>query len=306
MNGLETLRRANPGDRDGFAATVEIATELVRGRIATDAAAPSPLRRRRSLRVSAIGVALAAVLAGVVVLTGGSPEGGSGTESALAAVRRAATVTAAVAERSGTATVRMTHDGEAWAAATIRWQDEDLAVTRDAHTRPAKAGSRLVVVDGMLYGIDPVDGGWVEMGPSSSIDPDSGTTPDEVLAAVREDVGGTTVRRITDGMRGLTTSRLADGSTVYRGSVPAGLVARETGFKEGQALRVLPFGYVANGAAADPTAALDATLTIGGNGIVRELAVRWEGWTYAVTYSDLGATTVSVPRDARPFDRKVR
>ena len=58
-----------------------------------------------------------------------------------------------------------------------------------------------------MYGNDPADGGWVEMGSPKSVDPDSGTTPDEYLAAVREDVGGVTLRRITDGMSGLTASR---------------------------------------------------------------------------------------------------
>jgi hypothetical protein len=176
-------------------------------------------------------------------------------------------------------------------------------VTQDAPARPGKAGSKLVVVDGTLYGIDPERGDWIRMGPTSSIDPDSGTTPDEILAAAREDVGGTTLRRITSGMRGLSATRLADGGTVYRGTVAAGLVARETGFKEGQAIRVLPFGYVAHDAAADPTASLDASVTVGADGVLRELAVRWEGWSYVVTYGHLGSTAVGAPRDARPLDR---
>ena len=65
-------------------------------------------------------------------------------------------------------------------------------------------GGRLLVVDGMMYATDPVDGGWAELGPPESIDPDSGTTPDEYLAAVRDDVGGATLQRITKGMTGLT------------------------------------------------------------------------------------------------------
>jgi hypothetical protein len=90
-----------------------------------------------------------------------------------------------------------------------------------------------------MYGVDPEDGGWVVLGSPDSVDPDSGTTPDEYLAAVREDIDGTTLRRITDGMTGLTTRQLDDDSTVYSGSVAAGLIARETGSKEGQSIRVL-------------------------------------------------------------------
>jgi hypothetical protein len=164
----------------------------------------------------------------------------------------------------------------------------------------------MLVVDGVMYGVD--DGGWVVLGPPGSVDPDSGTTPDEYLAAVREDVGGTTLRRLTVGMTGLTTSR-QDGSTVYRGRVAAGSVARESGFKEGQAIRVLPFGFVAHGDAADPSALLDATVTVGAHGVVRELAVSWgtgaSAWTYTVTYSALGATPPLVaPANARPFPKR--
>ena len=46
---------------------------------------------------------------------------------------------------------------------------------------------------------------------------------------------------------------------------------------------MLPFGYVAHDKAADPSAQLDAAITVGADGVVRELAVTWPGWTYAVT-----------------------
>ena len=35
--------------------------------------------------------------------------------------------------------------------------------------------------------------------------------------------------------------------------------------------------------AADPSAQLDAAITVGADGVVRELAVTWPGWTYAVS-----------------------
>jgi hypothetical protein len=173
-----------------------------------------------------------------------------------------------------------------------------VAVSRDD-------GLELRVVDGTLYGPD-ADGGWVVLGNPENIDPDSGTTPDEYLAAVREDIGGVTLRRITDGMTGLKTRQLDDGSTVYSGIVAAGLIARETGFKEGQAIRVLPFGYVAHDEAADPAAPLDAAVTVGADGIVHEITVAWgtsaSAWTYTVTYRSLGATPAPVaPKNARPL-----
>jgi hypothetical protein len=314
---LQALRRANPRTRAGFAESVEAAAGALHPQLltaATDtgpaAATPGPRSgrsrpQRRLVRAAVVGASLAVAAAMAAVLTPGAPVVGPEVADAAAAVRKAATVTAAAAERSGTAVVRITHDGTAWAGSTIRWHDGDLAVTRDVPRRPGKAGSRLLVVDGTLYGVDPVDGGWVVLGSPDTIDPGSGTTPDEYLAAVREDVGGATLRRITDGMTGLTARRLGDGATVYRGAVAAGLIARETGFKEGRPIRVLPFGHVAHDEAADP-AALTAALTVGADGVVRELAVTWgagvPGWTYTVAYDGLGATPAPVaPANPRPL-----
>lgn len=157
-----------------------------------------------------------------------------------------------------------------------------------------------------MYGVDPEDGGWVVNGPTESIDPGSGTTPDEVLAAIREDVGGPTLRRILAGMSASSANRRDDGTLVYRGTVPAGLIARESGFKEGEGIRVLPFGYVAHHEAADPAAPLDTAVTIGADGIVREIAVTWGGgWAYTVTYRRLGTTAAVVaPANARPLRRR--
>jgi hypothetical protein len=308
---FEALRRANPRRETGFEESVATAVDAARARIAA-APDPEPARgrlraRRRLVPMAAAGATLAAAVA--VAVTLGSSGGGTGVENAAAAVRKAASVSAASAEQSGAAVVRITHDGRLWAGSTIRWNGADLAVSSDAPRRQGEPGSEMRVVGGTLYGID--QGAWVVLGSPKSIDPDSGTTPDEYLAAVREDVGGATLRRITDGMRGLTTTTLEDGSTVYRGTVPARLIASETGFKEGRSIRVLPFGYVAHGEAANPVSPLDVAVTVGGDGIVRAIAVRWgtsaSGWTFTVTYSDLGATAAPVaPANAQPLRERLR
>jgi hypothetical protein len=322
MNLSETfqaLRRANPRAQEGFAQLVEAAADAVRAQIVTAGQTRAPeLRTRRSyprrrlVGVSAAGATLAAAAAAVAFLTVASPRGGPGVENAVAAVKRAATLTAASAERSGTALIRITHNGEIWAGRTIRWHGEDLSLSGDVPRRDVpgrtgrRAGSGLLVVDGMMYGIDPGDGRWVVLGSPESIDPGSGTTPDEYLAAVREDVGGVTLRRIANGVSGLTTRRLDDGSTAYSGTVAAGLIARESGFKEGQPIRVFPFGYVAHDEAANPAAPLDVVVSVGADGIVRKILVTWgtsaSAWTYTVTYSKLGTTAAPVaPANARPF-----
>jgi hypothetical protein len=300
---IRALRRANPRSRDGFAESVETVAEAVRLRIASSAEVPE-LRaarapeRRRVGRIAAAGALVAVATGAAALLALGSPRGGT-VEDAVAAVERAATVSAASAERSGTAVVRITQNGEPWAGTSIRWHGSDLALSTD------RAPGGLLVVDGMMYAIE--EGAWVELGPPESIDPGSGTTPAEYLAAVREDVGGATLRRFAKSVGELTTQPLADGSTVYSGQVAAGLIARESGFKEGQAIRVFPFGYVAHGEAANPAALLDVAVTVDREGFVRELAVRWPGWVYSVTYSKLGATPAPVaPANAQPLRRQLR
>jgi hypothetical protein len=315
MKGSESiraLRGANPRTRAGFTESVEAAAEAVRAQLVS---VPAPAvvtklggsrtPRRRLVRVSAAAATLAVGAGAALSLTIGSLGGGAGVQTATAAVQKAATATAASAEHSGTVAVRMTHNGQPWAAKTVRWNGADVAIVEDGQpgARPAR---ELRVVDGTLYGPDE-RGGWLALGTPANIDPESGTTPAEHLAAVREDIGGLTLRRFTGGVTGLTSGRLADGSTVYRGTVAAGLIARETGLKEGRSIRVLPFGYVAHDEAANPSAPLDVTVTVGADGIVREIAVFWgtsdSAWTYTVTYTGIGTTTAPVaPANARSLE----
>ena len=120
---------------------------------ADDTAPPRSRPRRRLVGLSAAGAALAAAVAVVAFVTVGS----SGVQSAAAAFEKAAAVTADSAERSGTAEVRITHNGEVWAARTIRWHDGDLALSSDTPWRVRRPGGEMRVVDGIVYGID-VDG----------------------------------------------------------------------------------------------------------------------------------------------------
>jgi hypothetical protein len=268
----------------------------VRLRIATAGTTDEPrarqLRTHRRLVGITAGVALTAAAAAAALLTVGSSGVTPGVESAIAAIKKAASLTAASAEQSGTASVRITHDGQPWAHKVVRWNGDDLAITDDSAGRVGHAGEGLLVVDGMMYGPADDGSGWVELGPLSSIDPGSGTTPAEQLSAIREDVGGTTLRRLVAAMAvsGLATTNQSDGSTVYSGNVPAGQIATKTGLKKGQSIRVFPFGYVAHDAAADPASMLDTAVTVGSEGVIREIAVTWGTWTYTVTYSDLGST----------------
>lgn len=117
-DSLQALRRANPRAQEDFRESVDSAARAVRVELA---AADAPVARsrdrhapsRRFLGLSAA-AGLVAVAAAVAFLTVASPGGGPGVEDASAAVRTAAAVTAGAAERSGTAVVHMTRDGETW------------------------------------------------------------------------------------------------------------------------------------------------------------------------------------------------
>lgn len=303
---IQALHRANPRTEPDL----DRSLEAVRTRIGTpDPVGPAARSLRPRLAGTFVVSLTAAAAAAVALFAAGMPGGGSGVvgvERAEAAVRAAATTSASSAERSGSAVVRITHDGRLWAAKEVAWNGDDLALADLTPGRDGRAGGALRVVDGTMYAPDFEGSGWLRLGSPDSIDPDSGTTPAEYLAAVREDVGGDTLQRLTSGISGLTARLLPDGSTLYSGTVPARTIARETGFKEGQPLRVLPFGYVAHDEAADPSALLRAEVTVGPDGIVRQLAVSWGTWRYAVSYSGLGATRAPVvPADARGLDRRV-
>ena len=300
-DSLDALRRANPRRDPGFA---ETASELTR-------TAERPWGTTRSHRPfrswPAIGIPAAAIVIAVVVtlVVVGSPVGPL-TVPPAAAMQQAVVVSADAAQESGTVEIEITQDGDLWAARTVRWNGSDMALTNDD---PSRAGrGDLVVVDGTMYAPDPeVAGGWLELGSPASIDPDSGTTPDEYLTTVREDAGGTTFGRITDEMVDLTTNQSDDGSTVYHGMVPAGALARETGHKDGELLRVLPYGYVAHDDASDPATLIDISITVVADGTIGEIHATWGGdasWSYRLTFSDLGSTPApDKPNNVEPLLR---
>ena len=281
------LRRANPRNGAGFAESVEAAARVVRTEVAgAVGVTASPRRsRRRVVGLSAVGVAAAAAIALVAYSTIGS----SGVPDARAAFKHAAALTAASARQSGTAVVRISRDGSPWAGTTIRWNGKDFSLDNQL---PGQNGrpERLRVVDGAVITID--NGHWFMVGEQRKPYPGGGAPSGDFLSGVREAVGGETLRRITESMSGLTTRTLADGSTQYAGSVPAEVFGSQSESKVGQTIRVLPFGFVVHDDAANPAAPLDTSVTVGPDGIVREIVVDWDTWVFDVTYSDFGATTV--------------
>jgi hypothetical protein len=202
---------------------------------------------------------------------------------------KAAEVSGSLADQSGTAVVRLVHNGLPSAASTVSWGGRDLSVYRSD-------GEEFRIVGGTFYAF--VEGHWLAFSNPDDLTFGAGTSPGDYLATVRQDAGGTTLHRIVASMTGQTTRHLADGATVYSGTVPAGAIARTQGYKEGQSIRVLPFGYVAHDAAADPSAPLAVQLTVGADGLIRLISVHWgntsSAWDYTVAYSGLGHTPAPV------------
>src|SRR5262245_18306427 len=112
---IEALRRANPRNDEGFHETVEATAAEVHVRMGAFVAAVRPdgrhFRQHHRLFGLAGGVALAVAATAAIFLSVGPSGVTPGVENAAAAIKKAATLSAALAERSGTATVRMTHDG---------------------------------------------------------------------------------------------------------------------------------------------------------------------------------------------------
>lgn len=310
MNGtdsLDALRRANPRHKPGF---TRMATDLTRAagnpRPPTVYLSPGrPLWLRRAWRLRPVfGVPAATAVIAMVVATvlALGPPNGSPPVSPAAAVEQAVTVSAQAAEQSGTASIEVTQDGDLWGARTVRWNGSDVSVTNEDPGRVGRAD--LIVVDGTLYGPDPeTEDGWFDLGSPANVDPESGTTPDEYLATVRADAGGDTFRRITEAMTDLTTSPGDNGSVVYSGTVPAGVLAPETGTKDGVPIRVLPYGYVAHDDASNPGTPVEVRITVGADETIQEIHATWGGgstWSYRLSFSDLGSTPApTAPENVR-------
>jgi hypothetical protein len=290
---LEALRQANPRHRADFA---DWAARLT----------PSP-QQAKPRRWPVIGIPAAATLVAVVIaLVAVGPPVGPLAVPPAEAMQRAVTASVAAADRSGTVDIEITQDGELWVAKTVTWHGTDLAVSSGDPSQTGRGD--LLVVDGVMYGPDPeVAGGWIEMGPPESVDPDSGTTPDELLLAVHEDAGGATLQRITAEMTDLTVSQAENGSTIYVGKVPAGALARESSVKQGETLRVLPYGNIAHDAASNPASLIDISITVGADDTISELQATWGGessWSYRLSFDDLGSTApLEKPANAKPCAR---
>src|SRR5262245_2698977 len=141
-DGIDALRRANPRGRAGFDEAVETAQRVRTEVLASVARERVPARARLPRRrvpawaasvalTAAAGVAVAAVALPGTGSSTGPTGGGTGAQDPAASLRLAAQRTAVASVQSGTATVRLTKDGQSWAGQTVKWNGDDISLVRD-------------------------------------------------------------------------------------------------------------------------------------------------------------------------------
>ena len=144
----------------------------------------------------------------------------------------------------------------------------------------------LLFVDRLLF--TKADGRWTIVDKGGL----SGYIYQRYVGPALQSMSPSMFRRITRGMQDLKIHRGRDGATVYTGREAAGVLTRDPG--TGERIRVLPFGFIAHGKAANPASLLNVALTVGSDGIIRRIAVDWgagtSAWTYTVAYSNMGRT----------------
>ena len=77
--------------------------------------------------------------------------------------------------------------------------------------------------------------------------------------------------------------------------------------KEGESIRVLPFGNVAHDDAANPETLIDISISVTADGTIGEIHATWgseSSWSYRLIYSDLGSTApLEKPTNVAPCPR---
>jgi hypothetical protein len=233
--------------------------------------------------------------------------GGGGPQDAYAAVRQAASLTATAAEQSGVATTSLTQNGSPVLTSTFSWNGSDLSLVTDSN-----GSDEIRYVDGIVYERATADGQWqklgsvdlqpvqgshgLEDGPQSALGNAWGAIgrAGQVRQQIFRDLGGLSgkaAQMVGSVLKGLTQVENADGSRTYSGPGWAAELLHEFGFPSSVRL-----------AGADTDTPMTVQLTVGTDGIIRELKGTFGAnneWTYVAEYTQLGsAPTVTAPQGA--------
>ena len=330
--GLRELRKADPRSQAGFEELVEQHASIRETILATEAAPKrhpaqvlparterTPARTRRpskrlvGLSAGAAFAVAAAVVAAVLLLGGGNPSLTPTPALAAEAAKKAAVDTAAAA-KSGVIETVLLIDGEAQVMNKISWNGNDLSllVQNDAQRQ-------IRYVDGLYYETS----GYsvpIETGDSSQVDrwihitsfDNDGTgnmagsaieqpAPAQWLTAARTDLAGDGLTELVSGAQGYTQATNDDGSVSYSATTTvAAIQSQDWG------LAGLPEASQPSFKVLDTSTPVAITVTVGADGLIRELKLDWTGdlpgeafaWSYKTTYSQLGTAPAITAPDA--------
>jgi hypothetical protein len=327
-SSLTDLRRADPRVQADFEALVGQHAGM-RDRIVTEdvgsadaftwsATAAQPRRRamprRKTLGLSATaGIAVAAAVAAAFMLFGGGNPSLTPTPALAAeAVKKAAVDTSAAAQ-SGVISTVLLIDGEAQVSNTVSWNGSDLALVVQSDEQ-----RQVRYVDGVYYetygysmGVAPGDTTHVDEWIHCT-DYDNGGTrtpgvwaneeasPSQWLAAARTDLAGDGLVELVSGASGYTQTDSADGSTTYAGMTSVAAIQSQDWSLSG-----LPIASQPSFKVLDTSTAVAMKVTVGADGLIRELKLDWtldlpgeaSAWSYTTTYSELGTAAPIVAPD---------
>ena len=336
-DGLRDLRKADPRSQAGFEAAVEQHADIRDAIVASDVAAERsaskacsahvraarpdgslvrgvrPTKKLVGLSAGAAFAVVAAVIAAVLLLGGGNPNLTPSPALAAEAAKKAAVDTTAAA-KSGVIETVLLIDGEAQVMNKISWNGDDLSLLVQNDEQ-----RQIRYVDGLYYetygysmGIAPGDttheGQWIHV-----TQYDKGGTgatqglaieqpaPAQWLTAARTDLAGEGLVELVTGAQGYTRSTGADDSVSYAATTTVAAIQSQDWGTAG-----LPVASQPSFKVQDTNTPVTITVTVGGDGLVRELKLDWtldqpgeaSSWSYKTTYSQLGMEPALTAPDA--------
>jgi hypothetical protein len=302
---LRALRAANPRSQPGFDEWIERCQALpaqITGASPASPRAPRQLAQRRcvigiSAAAAAVIVAAAAVLVGLAV-TGASPG------NAYASAKKALAATAAAG--SGTITGSVRHNGSSYSLDTTRWNGDSIAVTRGDRSEFGP-GQALTLIDGSAY-VEQADGTWLHYASESGVGPKVGA----MVELAHDNVAGNTADQILSLATDLAQSSQPDGTTIYTGTIPNLDTDPGESPTDDTILRIISNLRTGNNAPAGFHDGLRLQMTVGPDGLVRQISLTYQqqdtgspetdgSYTWTVTYSRLGATPpIAAPAASTP------
>ena len=257
----------------------------------------SRVTHRRSFRVAiptlaVLAVATAAVLLGLTV-SAASPS------AASAAAQRALAATAAAP--SGTMTTTVLHGGVTQTIDAARWNGSDIAFSPGDGPIP-----QLLLIGGGMY-VQASDGTWLHYANASNVGP---KPLGGLMQLAQDNIAGTTPQQILTLATNVQKTAQPDGTTLYTGTIPKssldpGLVPGNDAITSmilgAQKRTDMMFGARKGDAPGGQQNDLQLQMSVGGDGLVRQVSVAFQGqvtgsaavdgvYTWTVTYSQLGTT----------------